>query len=175
MSIENINLTAFKKQPAVYYFESNNEIIYVGSSKNLCKRMTEHRNHIKKGSNGGHQQDFYQFLKDNPFTIHFAYCDDYRELEQQLIEKNNPKYNCRRAFTGIAFNGNMAEYQKKYNVSHKEEIKQYKKQYQNQLCSYNGETLTLNALRCRFQRKGISNPTQEAKKYLITETQGGNQ
>ena len=46
-------------------------------------------------------------------------------------------------------------------------LAEYKKEYENQLCFYNNETLTLCALRTRFKRKGISNPTQEAKKYLL--------
>lgn len=40
------------------------------------------------------------------------------------------------------------------------------KEYQNQLCLYNGETLTLCALSTRFRRRGIDQPTAEAKKYL---------
>ena len=61
------------------------------------------------------------------------------------------------------------EYQKEYEKTDKR--KKYKKEYNNkyssQLCFYNGETLTLNALRMRFLRRGLSNPTQEAKKYLV--------
>lgn len=57
------------------------------------------------------------------------------------------------------------EYQKKYNKSDKR--KQYLNEYQNQLCSFNGEILTLGALSKRFSKKGIQHPTQEAKKYLI--------
>lgn len=41
------------------------------------------------------------------------------------------------------------------------------KKYHNQLCSYNGETLTLNTLSARFRKVGIPHPTLEAKKYLI--------
>ena len=41
------------------------------------------------------------------------------------------------------------------------------KQYQNQLCLYNGEIIKLNTLRMRFRKAGIENPTIEAKKYLI--------
>ena len=44
--------------------------------------------------------------------------------------------------------------------------KKYKKEYDNQLCLYNGETITLNALSMRFRRKGIDHPTLEAKKYI---------
>ena len=57
------------------------------------------------------------------------------------------------------------KYIRKYNKSAKG--KESKKKYYNQLCNYNGETLTLCALSTRFRRKGIDNPTTEAKKYLI--------
>ena len=57
------------------------------------------------------------------------------------------------------------EAQKKYQKSDKG--KEAQKKYNNQLCCYNGETLTLNALRKRFKRRGIDHPTQEAKKYLV--------
>lgn len=48
----------------------------------------------------------------------------------------------------------------------KEVNKKAHKKYNNQLCVYNGETLTLDALRTRFQRAGIPHPSLEAKKYL---------
>ena len=44
--------------------------------------------------------------------------------------------------------------------------KKTQKKYDNQLCVYNGETLTLCALSHRFQRAGIPHPSLEAKKYL---------
>ena len=61
------------------------------------------------------------------------------------------------------------EYQKDYQKEYRktDKCKAYNKEYRNQLCCYNGETLTLNALSMRFRRRGISNPTQEAKKYLL--------
>ena len=57
---------------------------------------------------------------------------------------------------------------RKYNKSDKRKKSQnkYNKKYYNQLCNYNGETLTLCALLLRFRRKGINNPTVEAKKYI---------
>ena len=66
------------------------------------------------------------------------------------------------------------EYNKEYEKSDRR--KKYKKEYEktdkrkkykNQLCCYNGETLTLNALSLRFLKAGLSHPTLEAKKYLI--------
>ena len=61
------------------------------------------------------------------------------------------------------------EYQKEYQQSdkYKEYQKEFYKEYNNQLCSYNGELLTLCALSKRFQRAGIPHPQIEAKKYLL--------
>lgn len=57
------------------------------------------------------------------------------------------------------------ESQKKYDKSNKG--KETHRKYNSQLCCFNGETLTLCALYQRFRKAGISNPTQEAKKYLL--------
>lgn len=61
------------------------------------------------------------------------------------------------------------EKRKEYNKSDKgkESHRKACNKYDNQLCYYNGETLTLNALSARFKRQGIPHPTLEAKKYLI--------
>ena len=61
------------------------------------------------------------------------------------------------------------EYQKEYYKSEKgkESIRKASNKYHNQLCNYNGETLTLGALSKRFQRQGVPHPTAEAKKYLL--------
>ena len=68
----------------------------------------------------------------------------------------------------------MKEYNKEYKKSDKykeyeksEKRKKAKNKYNNQLCSYNGELLTLCALRARFQKAGIPHPQIEAKKYLV--------
>lgn len=61
------------------------------------------------------------------------------------------------------------ECQKKYHQTkeYKEDHKKHCKKYNNQLCSYNGKTLTFNALYQRFRRSGIENPIVEAKKYIL--------
>ena len=61
------------------------------------------------------------------------------------------------------------EYQKEYQKSDKfkEYQKEFYKEYLNQLCCYNGETLTLATLSKRFSRAGIPHPQIEAKKYLL--------
>ena len=198
--IEDIKLYTFPKKSGAYLFKTNDEVIYVGSSKNLNMRMMSHRSCIRQGSAHGYKQDFYQFLKANQFTVEFQLTDNYKQLEQHLIEQHHPKYNANRAYTGVAWNGNRAEYykeryqkykeevleqskqyyesnkeevleqRKQYYVSHEKQKKQYQRIYDNQLCLYNGQTLTLCALRERFKRQGISHPTIVAKKYIIPQS-----
>ena len=73
-----------------------------------------------------------------------------KETEQQFIEMLKPTYNDRNA------NGWNCD-------KHKE----YQKEYNNQLCSYNGETIALATLAKRFQRSGITHSAKEARKYLV--------
>ena len=218
--VEDIVLNTFPMESGVYLFKANDEVIYVGSSKNLNTRMKCHRSCIRKGSVHGYKQDLYQYLQENPFTVEFQLTDDYRQLEQDLVEKYNPKYNANRAYTGLGtWNGREVEYKKEWYQKYKEEIlgqkkqyyeahkqqkkqyyeankeeilcqrkqyyeankeealkqrkqyyeahKQQKKEYYNQLCYYNGETITLCALSMRFRKAGITHPVIEAKKYLL--------
>ena len=172
--VEDIVLYTFPKEAGAYLFKIDNEVIYVGSSNNIYLRMVNHKSCIRKGGDHGYKQDLYQYLQSNPFTVEFYLTDVYRQLEQELVEKYHPRYNSYRAYTGLVWNGNKVEYEKQRYRKYKEEIleqnKKYSKQYDNQLCYYNGQTLTLNALRKRFRRKGITNPTKEAKKYIKKES-----
>lgn len=164
--LEDIKLCAFPKEAGVYLFSSNDEIIYVGSSKNLYNRMMRHRSCIRQGSEHGYKQDLYQYLQANPFTVEFQITNNYRQLEQEFVEKYNPKYNSYIAYIGLGTKkGREAEYQKKYEKTDKR--KKYLKEYYNQLCYFNCETITLCALRERFRKAGIDHPTIEAKKYLM--------
>ena len=63
-------------------------------------------------------------------------------------------------------------YQKEYQQSdeYKNYQKEFYKEYNNQLCSYNGEVLKLCALSKRFSRAGIEHPQIEAKKYLLNKS-----
>ena len=75
----------------------------------------------------------------------------------------NPAYNSNNA-KGLNIE-RRKEYKKEYEKSEKR--KKYKEEYNNQLCFYNGETITLTALKTRFGRAGIPHPVLEAKKYLV--------
>ena len=170
---------------------------YIGSSKDVKRRWKEHKRPSvwKKYSNKQLYKDMQKYGLDK-FELQIlaeAESCSLRELEQQFIETLKPTYNNYRADGWDV--ERYKEYQKEYNKSDKrkessrkynksdkgkEYQKEYKKsdkgkeanrkannKYNNQLCYYNGETITLSALRQRFKRKGLSHPTQEAKKYLL--------
>lgn len=131
---------------------------YVGSSKDIKERWRSHKKPSmhNKYSNNPLYQDMQKYGVDK-----FAFeilakvePDKLKEKEQQFIETLKPTYNSNNA-KGL----NIERY--------KEHYKEYQKEYQNQLCNYNGKTMTLSALRKRFERQGLSNPTKEAKKYLL--------
>ena len=131
---------------------------YIGSSKNIKRRWTKHKSKStwKQCPNNLLYQDFQKYGIDKfEFQILAEVEEDsLKEKEQQLIEKLKPTYNNYRA------NGwDIAKY--------KETHRKANNKYYNQLCYYNGETLTLHALSLRFYRAGIESPTKEAKKYLV--------
>ena len=148
---------------------------YIGSSKDVKRRWANHKcqSTWKKHPNNPMYIDMQNYGVDK-FELQILAeieVDKLKETEQRFIELLKPTYN------NINANGcnveRYKEYQKDYQKEYQKEYrktdkcKAYQKEYQNQLCCYNGETITLCALQTRFRRKGISNPTQEAKKYLI--------
>ena len=162
---------------------------YIGSSKDVKNRLTDHKcpSTWNKCPNNQLYLDMQKYGVDKfEFQILAEVeVDSLKKTEQQFIEKLKPTYNSNRAKGWDV--ERYKEYQKEYYKSdkykeyeksdkRKEQKKEYQKsdkyketqkKYQNQLCIYNGETLTLCALQTRFRRKGIPHPTLEAKKYLI--------
>ena len=86
-------------------------------------------------------------------------ADKLKETEQKFIETLKPAYNNYNA------KGLNIERKKEYQKS--EKGKESHNKYNNQLCFYNDETLTLCALSRRFWRQGIDHSVTEAKKYLL--------
>ena len=157
---------------------------YIGSSKDVKKRWASHKwpSSWNKQPNNQLYQDMQKYGVDKfDFQIREEVEESFlKEMEQQFIEKLKPTYNSNNA-KGLNIE-RRKEYNKEYkktekgkesqrkaqNKYHKSNKgKEYHKKYDNQLCFYNGETLTLSVLRARFWRQGISNPTLEAKKYLL--------
>ena len=160
---------------------------YIGSSKNIKKRWASHKcqSTWKQCPNNPMYIDMKRYGVDKfDFEIlEVVEEGSLKEKEQEFIETLNPIYNNRNA------NGwdverrkeSQKEYQKsdkgkesqkKYQKSDKckKARKESQKKYKNQLCCYNNETLTLNALSLRFMRQGIPHPTLEARKYLLEQS-----
>ena len=166
---------------------------YIGSSKNVKIRWANHKcqSTWKKHPNNPMYIDMQKYGLDKfAFEIIAEVEEDkLKEAEQKFIELLKPTYNNRNA-NGLNIerqkeyqkSDKVKEYQKEYRKSDKckEYQKEYKKsdkykesqkkavnKYYSQLCFYNGETITLNALRMRFKKLGIEHSTIEAKKYLL--------
>ena len=149
---------------------------YIGSSKDVKRRWREHKwpSTWNKCPNNPMYLDMQKYGVDKfEFQVLEVVEESFlKDAEQQFIETLKPTYNDIRA-NGRDFERykeSQKEYQKseKYKESQKsDKRKKAKKEYQNQLCFYNGETLTLNALYMRFKRQGIPHPVLEAKKYLL--------
>ena len=135
---------------------------YIGSSNDVKRRWGAHKcpSRWKQHPNSPLYLDMRKYGKDKFVFELLAEVEEgkLKDAEQKFIETLKPTYNQMNA------NGFDIE---RYKETKKESHKEYRKEYQNQLCCYNGETLTLNALSQRFWRQGIPHPTQEAKKYLL--------
>ena len=139
---------------------------YIGSRKNIKKSLANHKYQVWISiPNDKMYQDIQKYGDDNFVleVLEVVEPEDLKEVEQQFIETLKPTYN------QMNEKDLNVERRKEYQKTEKGKESQKKavNKYQNQLCSYNGETITLNALSARFRRKGISNPFAEAKKYLL--------
>ena len=127
---------------------------YIGSSKDVKQRWANHKlpSRWKQYPNNQMYIDMQKYGKDKFVfeVIAEVEAEKLKEKEQQFIEMLKPTYNSNRA--------------KGWDI---ETHKKASNKYNNQLCCYNGQTITLCALRTRFRSQGIDHPTQEAKKYLL--------
>lgn len=127
---------------------------YIGSSKNIKSRWACHKckSTWDNCPNNPMYQDMQKYGTDK---FEFQVIEEVepgqlKETEQQLIETLKPTYNNRRA-----------------NRCNCDKHKECQKEYNNQLCSYNGEIISLATLAKRFQRSGIEHSAKEARKYLV--------
>ena len=148
---------------------------YIGSSNDVKRRWAEHKCQSKWNEcpNSQLYQDIQKYGVDKfEFqVIEEVEPEKLKEAEQKFIETLKPTYNDRNA------NGWDFERRKKYNKEYQKEYQKTEKgketnrkacnKYGNQLCFYNGETLTLGALRKRFESQAVEHSTIEAKKYLL--------
>ena len=148
-----------KKTCIVYKFTNTvTGDFYIGSRNNIKKSLANHKYQSVWISipNDQMYQDIqkYGVEKFDLEVLEVVEPEQLKEVEQQFIETLKPTYN------------QMNE--KDLNVERrKESQKKAVNKYQNQLCFYNGQTITLCALSQRFRSQGIDHPVLEAKKYLI--------
>ena len=136
---------------------------YIGSSVDVKKRWTTHKcsSFWKRYTNNKLYIAFQQYGLDKfKFEI-IEETDNLKEREQYYIDLLKPIYNDRKA--------NGLDLERRKECKQSEKYKKYNKEYQNQLCNYKGETLTLCALSTRFLRTGMHHPVLEAKKYLLNQ------
>lgn len=140
---------------------------YIGSSKDVKHRLANHKcpSTWKDNPNSKLYKDMQKYGVDKfDFQILANVESEYlKDVEQKFIEKLQPTYNNRRAKDCDI--EKFKKCQRKYRQS--EKGKKAHKKYCNKLCSYNGETLTLNALSQRFIKAGVEQPTIEARKHLL--------
>ena len=140
---------------------------YIGSSKNVKKRWSNHKCKSKWNEQPNNQMylDMQKYgLNKFEFQIlEVVEPEELKEKEQEFIETLKPTYNrCNAKGWDIE---RRKEYQKEYQKTEKR--KKYLKEYNSQLCFYNDEVLKLCALSKRFSKAGVPHPQLEAKKYLI--------
>ena len=156
---------------------------YIGSSKDVKRRWAQHKSpsrwnehpnnpmYLDMKKYGVEKFDF-EVLE----VLEVVEPEELKDAEQKFIKTLKPAYNNINA-KGLNIERKkktQKECSKEYRKTEKykeyqksDKRKKAKKEYQNQLCCYNGETLTLNALYQRFRRAGIEHPIIEAKKYLL--------
>ena len=148
---------------------------YVGSSRDVFHRWAQHKcpSTWKRYPNSLLYKEFQKYGVDKfRFQILAPVMPEYlRQVEQEFIELLNPTYNDIRS-KGLTSKEYLREWRKSdkgKEYQRSDGYKESRKKYNNKLCIYNGEKLTLHALSQRFCTKGIKHPVLEAKKYL----QGG--
>ena len=129
---------------------------YNANGLNIERYKEYHREYHKTDKYKEYQKEYQKSDKYKEYMKEYKQSDKYKEYEKSEKRKKYKKEY-------------MKEYNKEYQQSdkYKEYQKEFYKEYNNQLCSYNGELLTLCALSKRFQKAGIAHPTIEAKKYLV--------
>ena len=140
---------------------------YIVSSNDVKRRWYIHRSPSthKRKPNVKLYKAMAKYGRDN-FTIEvIEETDNLREREQYYIEQLNPSYNNNWA-QGLDIERSRL-YNREYHKAHYDYELAAVKAYNNRVCLYNGETLTLNALAFRFRQQGITHPYKEAKKYLL--------
>ena len=159
------------KKPSSWKQQPNNPMYQDMRKYGVDKFVFEILAEVEPDSLKEKEQEFIEMLKPTYNNIRAKGLDVERYKESQKkasikYEKTDKRKKWKKEYEKSE---KRKEYKKQYNKKYcqSDKCKEYHKEYDNQLCCYNGETLTLCALSKRFRRKGIPHPTLEAKKYLL--------
>ena len=116
---------------SIYCFKNiNDEIIYVGSTKDIFNRYREHKTNCYNENKHHYNIALYKYFRDNNGIENFKFikiteCNEKERYvkEQYYIDLFKPKCNGRNAIF------DRKEYLKEYNEKNKDEIKKKKKKY----------------------------------------------
>ena len=167
---------AAHKRPSVWKNHPNNPMYQDMQKYGLDKFAFEILEKVEEEKLKEMEQHFIELLKPtynnyNASGLNVERCKkskkEYQKSDKykEYIKSDKRKETQRKAQKKYQKSDKYKEYKK--TEKYKEYQKEYQKEYKNQLCYYNGETLTLSALSTRFRRAGIDHPTLEAKKYLL--------
>ena len=141
----------YENKPAVYWFkDENGNVVYVGSTNNLYKRMYNHNWCIKNCDKPNSK--LYQFLRNNNYIVDYYYTEDYKLRESEMISEYNPIFNRTRVIAtskldiSVKAADDYAEYHrqylqanKQYNEEHKAYCKEWNKQHRDYFKKYYAE------------------------------------
>lgn len=131
----NIKKYNFEHKPAVYEFlDSDQNVVYVGSTCNLYKRMEFHRSSIKNlGSKSSKSNEkLYEYLSSHEYVVLwecYETVSEARAAEREWIEKEHPMFNRTR----------VQSINPLYLVSSKEDYNKYHRDYLQKNREYNAE------------------------------------
>ena len=160
-------------QPGVYKITNTvTSQAYVGSSKDIQLRWWQHKSKSVWKQKTNQMYKDMQFYGLDKFTFEVLYfcCEPLmRTLEQKAIERLCPFYN--RDYAMGIDQEKLRKSRSKSGYKYRQSEKGKKKinDALSRLCNYMGHLCSFNALRTRLYRMGVSNPTEEAKKYIIGE------
>ena len=136
---------------------------YIGSTVDLKRRKQQHFCEYtwKKEPNKQLYKDMKQYGKDNFLFKPIQLCDpeELQKYEQIAIEKYNPKYNVRTAYTGMTREEYIKQYNKQYDKEHADSIKQQQKQY------YKENTDSIKQYQKQYRKENADKIKQYYKQY----------
>ena len=144
---------------------------YIGSSKDIKYRWAIHKC-VSVWKQRPGMKLYQAFIKYGLNSFTFDIIEETTDLhnrQQYYIEQLKPAYNDRHA-DGIDVKRRKETSRqccKEWHKVHRDEQLAKKKDYNNRLCLYEDETLTLNTLSARFRKQGIAHPYKKAMKYLL--------